>query len=92
MIAIDLKPKVVKFIEMLPPKHKRQVKDRILDLKNEPMPHDSKKLIGYDDYLRVDSGEYRVIYRYNANEFLITVALVGKRNDSSIYRIAKRTL
>lgn len=92
MIAIDLKPKAVKFIEILPPKHKRQIKNRILDLKNEPTPHDSKKLIGYEDYLRIDAGEYRVIYRYDIVDCLITVVLVGKRNDSSIYKIAKRTL
>lgn len=92
MIEIDIKPKAVKFIATLPPKHKRQVKDRILDLKNEPTPHDSKKLIGYEGYLRVDAGEYRVIYRYDVADCLVMVALVGKRNDSSIYRIAKRTL
>ena len=92
MPAIDLKPKAKKFIESLPPKHKRQVKDSILSLQEKPMPHDAKKLLGYEDYIRMDTGEYRIIYQYNEIKDLITVVLVGKRNDDNIYRVAKRTL
>jgi mRNA interferase RelE/StbE len=92
MPKIDLKPKAKKFIESLPPKHKRQVKDHILSLADNPMPQDVKKLIGYENYLRTDIGEYRVIYRYERNPDTVIVVLVGKRNGDEIYRIAKRTL
>ncbi len=92
MPKIDLKPKAKKFIESLPPKHKRQVKDHILSLADNPMPHDVKKLIGYENYLRTDIGEYRVIYRYEHNPDIVIVVLVGKRNGDEIYRIAKRVL
>ncbi|OGT54445.1 MAG: hypothetical protein A3F17_07580 [Gammaproteobacteria bacterium RIFCSPHIGHO2_12_FULL_41_15] len=92
MAIVQLKPKAVKFIKTLPPKHKRQVKDHILSLQQEPLPQDARPLIGYENYLRTDIGEYRVIYRYEQNKDLITVVLVGKRNDAAIYRIAKRTL
>lgn len=92
MLSIDLKPKAKKFIDTLPPKHKRQIKDSILSLLNEPFPHDSKKLIGYENYVRVDSGEYRIIYKYESDQKLITIVLVGKRNDDNIYRVAKRVL
>jgi mRNA interferase RelE/StbE len=92
VIDIDLKPKAKKFISILPPKHKRQVKDRILALQNDPIPHDSKKLAGYNDYIRIDIGEYRIIYRYDAKNDLIVVVLVGKRNGGEVYRIAKKIL
>lgn len=92
MTDIDLKPKVVKFIKILPPKHKRQVKEHILSLKNNPIPHDAKKLVGHEDYLRTDMGEYRIIYRHDVKRDLVTVVLVGKRNDGEIYRVAKRSL
>lgn len=92
MAVIDLKPKAKNFIIVLPPKHRRQIKDRILALQNDPMPHDSKKLLGYENYTRIDAGEYRIIYRYEETRDLVTVVLVGKRNDGEIYRIAKRTL
>lgn len=92
MPKIDLKPKAMKFIQSLPPKHKKQVKDYILSLQDNPSPHDAKKLLGYENYTRVDIGEYRLIYRHELEEDLLTVVLVGKRNDDEIYRIAKRTL
>ena len=92
MPALDLKSKAKKFIVSLPPKHKRQIKDRILKLQEDPMPQDSKKLKGYENYIRVDMGEYRIIYRYDKKHDLIIVVLVGKRNDDEIYRIARRVL
>lgn len=92
MTSLDLKPRAKSFIESLPPKHKRQLKDRILLLGKNPTPHDAKKLTGYENYSRVDIGEYRIIYRYEAKKNLLTIVLVGKRNDDEIYRIAKRTL
>jgi len=90
MITIVIKPNVKKFIKLLPPKHQRQVKDRILKLQKKPIPHDSKQLIGYNPYLRIDVGEYRVIYRFDIKKELITVVLIGKRNDDAVYRKFKR--
>lgn len=92
MPKIDLKPKAKKFIESLPSKHKRQVKDRILSLQDNPTPHDAKKLMGYENYTRVDIGEYRIIYRHEHKNNMVIVVLVGKRNDDEVYRIAKRIL
>ena len=92
MIEIQVKPKVIKFLQTLPPKHKRQIKDHILSLQKNPIPHDAKKLVGYENYLRIDIGEYRVIYRYDTELKIITIVLVGKRNDDEVYRIAKRLL
>lgn len=92
MTNIDLKPRAKRFIQTLPPKHQRQIKDYILSLQNNPQPHDSRPLIGYAPYLRADTGEYRIIYRYESKKDLVTVVLVGKRNGDEIYRIAKRVL
>ncbi|CAL7963152.1 hypothetical protein GAMM_40179 [Gammaproteobacteria bacterium] len=50
MTTLDLKPKAKKFIVFLPPKHQRQIKDRILSLQNNPLPHDAKKLLGHENY------------------------------------------
>lgn len=91
-LQMQVKPKVVKFIQTLPPKHKRQLKDRVLSLLDNPVPQDAKKLVGYENYQRIDVGEYRVIYRYDVTQQIITVVLAGKRNDDDIYRIAKRQL
>lgn len=92
MPQIDLKRRAMKFIKTLPPKHRRQVKDYILSLQTIPMPKDARTLKGYEKYIRADVGEYRIIYRYDNKKELITVILVGKRNDGEIYKIARRVL
>jgi len=48
-----------------------------------PKPRDSKELKGYP-YRGTDIGEYRIIYRLE--EDVLKIALVGKRNDSAVYR------
>jgi len=48
-----------------------------------PQPHDSKELKGFP-YRGTDIGEYRIIYR--VEEGVLKIALVGKRNDSAVYR------
>ncbi len=48
-----------------------------------PKPHNSKKLKGHP-YQRTDIGEYRIIY--HVKEDVLKVALVGKRNDSAVYK------
>ena len=53
-----------------------------------PEPHDSKKLKG-SSYRGTDMGEYRIIYR--VEDDVLKVAIVGKRNDSAVYReVARR--
>ena len=92
MVLLDLKPRAVKFIKTLPPKHKPQIKNYILSLQKNPTPQDVRPLIGYAPYMRADVGEYRIVYKHEPKKNLITVVVVGKRNDGAIYRIAKRVL
>ena len=82
----------MKLIKTLPSKHNKQIKNYILSLRDNPLPQDSKKLIGYEQYTRVDVGEYRIIYRYETKRDVMTVVLVGKRNDDEVYRMTKRSL
>ncbi|MCC8407233.1 MAG: type II toxin-antitoxin system RelE/ParE family toxin [Rickettsia endosymbiont of Ecitomorpha arachnoides] len=87
MKEIVLEKRVIKILERYPEKHQRQIKNKILSLMNTPVPHDSKLLVGYPDFYRCDIGEYRIIYRFN--ETTIYVILVGKRNDSEVYKLLK---
>ncbi len=92
MIQLDLHPRAAKFIKSLPPKHQGQIKEYLLALMVNPKPHDAKSLIGYTPYLRGDCGEYRVIYRYDPKQALVTVILIGRRNDGDVYQTLKRIL
>jgi len=92
VFEIQLKPKAVKFIKRLPPKHQRQVKNYIMALGSDPFPKDSKSLVNYKPYFRGDVGEYRIIYRHSKEKNLVTVVLVGKRNDGEVYKRMRRNL
>ena len=52
----------------------------------DPRPADSKSLKGYPGFYRVDSGEYRIIYRFVPEDDLVEIILVGKRNDDEVYK------
>ena len=89
MHKIDITKAAGKFIQKLPPKQYRQVVGTILVLRENPTPHDSKQLTGYPDYRRVDIGEYRIVYRSDADT--VYIAVVGKRNDDEAYKRFKQS-
>lgn len=72
------------FLKILPPKQFKQVFTKMWDLRSNPRPHDSIKLIGFEDKYRTDIGEYRIIYTFN--DTLVNIEAIGKRNDGEVYR------
>ena len=84
MYKLDITKSVDRFLNKLKPKQFRQILQTILKLRLDPNSHDSKQLIGSPEYRRVDIGEFRIIYRVEAD--VIKIAVVGKRNDNEVYR------
>ncbi len=76
---LDLGRDAAKFLETLPPKQFRQVTLRIFDLLREPLAPDTLALRGHADFRRADIGEYRIIYRLEAE--VVKVALVGTKRQ-----------
>ncbi|HXK38962.1 MAG TPA: type II toxin-antitoxin system RelE/ParE family toxin [Candidatus Paceibacterota bacterium] len=87
MLKLDVKHRVAKFVRRLPPKHQRQVSQKILELCRGPMPPDSEHLTGFP-YRRASIGEYRIIYR--VEEETLRIPLIHKRNDDEVYKRLKR--
>lgn len=87
MLELDLKQRASKFLQKLPPKHRRQISEKILALQSDPLPPDSERLTGFL-YRRADIGEYRIIYRVAAG--VLFIPLIGKRNDGEVYKRLKR--
>jgi mRNA interferase RelE/StbE len=79
---------VPKFLSDLAGKQYKQIVAKILDLAKDPEPLDSQPLHGYEELRRIDSGEFRVVYRYDDDTAFIEI--VGKRNDDEVYRDLKR--
>ncbi len=85
MLKLDIaNRKIVKFLQVLPAKHFKQVLLKIVQLQKDPFPNDSQKLKG-DDAFRTDIGEYRIIYTVE-NEDTLTIWGAGKRNDGEVYK------
>jgi len=87
---LKLKPtkQAIKFINQLPPKQYKQIIRTTLSLLENPLPHDSQSLKGYDELRRVDIGEYRIIYQ--VEDDTVIIALIGKRNDDDVYKKLNR--
>ena len=90
MAKLDGLQTVLDFFKGLQPKIAAQIAKKVLSLNVDPLPNDSKQLIGYPGYYRVDSGEYRIVYNFNPDEDLVEVILVGKRNDDEVYKKLER--
>ena len=91
MLKVDLSRQAAKFLKSLPPKQARQVAVKIMALRDDPRPHNSRPLKGKAAaYLRAAVGEYRIIYRIEGDTLKVTLA--GKRNDQDIYRRLARKL
>jgi mRNA interferase RelE/StbE len=92
MAKLDGLETVLDFLKGLQPKIAAQIAKKVLALNIEPLPNDSKQLKGYPGFYRVDSGEYRIVYRFQPDEDLVEVILVGKRNDDEVYQQLKQLL
>ena len=83
MRRLDIAKEALTFLRDLQAKQYRQVEQKVFSLLADPEPHDSKKLVGYD-FLRVDVGEYRIVYEFDSKT--VFILLIGKRNDDEVYR------
>lgn len=92
MAELDGLETVLDFLKGLQPKIAAQIAKKVLSLNVDPLPADTKALTNYPGYYRVDSGEYRIVYRFDADADLVEVILVGKRNDDKVYKQLQRRL
>jgi mRNA interferase RelE/StbE len=92
MAQLDGLEAVLDFLQGLQPKIALQITKKVMALNLDPKPNDSKSLTGYSNIYRVDSGEYRIVYRFDAPADRVTILLVGKRNDDEVYKQLKRLL
>jgi mRNA interferase RelE/StbE len=92
MAKLDGLEAVLDFLKGLQPKIAAQIAKKVLALNIDPLPTDAKSLKGYLGLYRVDSGEYRIVYRFDTEADVIQILLVGKRNDDEVYKQLKQLL
>ncbi|HBG14242.1 MAG TPA: addiction module toxin RelE [Synergistaceae bacterium] len=84
---ISISKSADRFLSRVPRKHAAQIAKKIVALLEDPRPEDSISMKG-SVFFRVDSGEYRIVYRFDNSTVFVSV--IGKRNDGDVYRKAKR--
>ncbi|MGH3264570.1 MAG: type II toxin-antitoxin system RelE family toxin [Trebonia sp.] len=82
--TIDVRPRARRSLRQLDPSVRKAVARVIDSLANDPRPSGFLPLTGHRPYLRVRSGDYRVIYSVDDQARVVTIAAVGHRRE--IYR------
>lgn len=82
--TIDVRPRARRSLRQLDPPVRKAVAQVIDGLATDPHPPGFLPLTGHRPYLRVRSGDYRVIYAVDDGARVVTVAAVGHRRE--IYR------
>jgi mRNA interferase RelE/StbE len=77
---IEFRPRAKKQLAALDSVEKRRVYGAIELLRTDPVPPNSKRLKGRNDYsLRV--GNYRIIYNFSSGKLKILVIAIGHRRE-----------
>jgi mRNA interferase RelE/StbE len=79
--TIDVRPRARRSLRQLDPSIRQSIAQLIDGLAANPRPPGVVPLTGHRPYLRVRSGDYRVIYSVNDSARLVTVAAVGHRRE-----------
>lgn len=91
MLKLKISKQSERFLRDIPLKHAQQLEKKLQSLVHHPFPNDSKKLkCSTPNLMRVDSGEYRIIYRIDKDGGIVIVLLIGKRNDDEVYKKLSR--
>jgi len=82
--SLFLEKQVLKFLSKLEKNTSKRILNKIEELKENPVPHDAKKLVNVKEKtFRIRIGQYRTLYRIENNK-LIIVFLIDKR--SKVYK------
>ena len=82
--TIEVRPRARRSLRQLDPTVRKAIAQVIDGLASDPRPAGFLPLTGYRPYLRVRSGDYRVIYTVDDSAHVVTIAAVGHRRE--IYR------
>jgi mRNA interferase RelE/StbE len=81
MIKILIERKAEKSIKKLPKRIAGKVIEKIQELKSEPRPLGSRKIVGSEGDYRIRIGDYRVVYELDEENEQLIIMAVGHRRD-----------
>lgn len=78
---IEWKPSALKELRKLPNETIGRIIVAVEALKENPFPHDSRKLAGGRSSYRIREGDYRVVYTMIVKLLVIEIVKIGHRRD-----------
>lgn len=81
---IDIRPRAARSLRRPDATVVKAVAQVLDSLEVEPRPASATPLVGQRPYLRVRSGDYRIIYAVDDKARVVTIAVIGHRRE--IYR------
>ena len=81
---VEILPKALKELEKIPDPFYRKILRIIEDLKNEPRPLHTMKLIGHEHSWRIRIGDYRILYEIHDNVKSVIIFRIRHRRE--VYR------
>lgn len=85
--TVKLKPSAVASLTKLPQDLQKTIGAKISELEQLPRPYGAKKLKSSQGYLRIRTGDYRIIYEVDDKKREVLVRVIGHRRD--VYRGSK---
>lgn len=79
--SIDIRPSVRRAMRRLDPVARQAVAKAIDALASEPRPSGARALTGHRPYLRVRTGDYRIIFSVDDGARTVTIVVVGHRRE-----------
>lgn len=78
---IDIRARADRSLRRLDPATRKAIAQVIDNLATLPRPPGATPLTGHRPYLRVRSGDYRIVYAVDDKARVVTIAAVGHRRD-----------
>jgi len=82
MYEIKIKPSALKEFKKLSDDIKGQIRSKVEQLREEPRHSGVSKLTGRNDVYRMRAGIYRVLFQVDADEHIVRILSVRKRNKA----------
>lgn len=82
--VVELSPAAARSLRKLDRQVQRRILGALVLLRETPRPPAAKSLVGHPGYLRVRTGDYRVVYTIEERRLLVLVLALGHRRE--VYR------
>lgn len=78
---IKILPAALRQLQEIPRTEQKRIKVRIDGLAEDPWPAGVKRLRGKREFLRIRSGNYRIIYTVERERLTVLIIKIGHRRD-----------